>query len=235
MSRTTAKIATVRELTLVLALLSVAFLFGCELGMDSALEECNVTPSSLDFGAVSLGAHSDMSFIIENLGTGSLSGNVTEDSIYYSVFSGGGSFELGEGQSMAVVIRFEPAVGGRHECTVDLGTRCGGVACTGTGGTGPICEVNPQELDFGEIPVGSVFGRSFNIRNVGDGILTGYVTEDSDDFEIVEGAGIFNLARNQALSVGVRFEPTSVGTKTATILTGTDCASVECTGNATLE
>lgn len=162
-----------RSVIVAALLLSVALLAGCELGMESSLPECSVTPSSLSFGAVPLGGDAYLSFHIENLGTGSLAGFVSEDSIYYSIFCGGGSFSLTEEQSLLVRVRFAPTTAGTHACTVDLGSaRCSGVACIGTGGTGPICEVNPDTLDFGNVPVGSFFDRAFNIRNVGDGTLT---------------------------------------------------------------
>jgi hypothetical protein len=224
-------IMTSRRGTIAGLLLTLGLIAGCQLGMESALPDCSVSPSSLDFGAVSLGGDAYRSFSIENLGTGSLNGSVSEDSPYYSIFSGGGDFSLGEGQSLLVRVRFAPTSGGPLTCSVDLGTgRCSSVPCTGIGGTGPICEVNPDSLNFGSVPVGSFFDRGFSIRNIGDGILTGLVSEDDPEYSIVMGAGVFNLAREEVLTVGVRFEPTSVGLKRATILTGTECGTIPCEG-----
>lgn len=206
-------------------------ILGCSLGMEDSLQECSVTPSSLSFGAVSIGANADQSFIIENLGTGPLTGHISEDSIHYSIVVGGGAFSLPSGQMTLVRVRFAPLSAGTKFCEVNLGTgRCSVVACTGSGGTGPICELNPDSLDFGSVSVGSYIDRSFSVRNVGDGTLTGAVSESYPHYSIADGEGPFALTRGQVLLVGVRFEPTTEGTKTAVVQLGVQCASVACEG-----
>jgi hypothetical protein len=204
---------------------------GCEFGMENSVAECSVSVESLDFGTLSVGASADLSFVIRNMGSQALTGSVSENSIDYSVVAGAGDFSLAADQTLLVRVRFTPTSAGVLTCDVDLGTeRCSHVSCTGVGGTGPICEVNPTHLDFEEVSLGSSLSRSFTIRNVGDGTLTGSVSLDRSDYSIIEGEGSFGLGPGHFRNVGIRFEPTSLGLQTVEVLTGTACGSVSCEG-----
>ncbi len=95
---------------------------------------CQVTPTALDFGTVTVGSHEDATFTIENIGTGQLRGSVGETCDHYSIVSGGGSYSLGAGESVTVTVRFEPTSNGTHVCTVATGSSaCGDVNLTGVG------------------------------------------------------------------------------------------------------
>lgn len=211
----------------------VLLVSGCQLAMDSSAPECCVTPEALDFGAVPLGEYADLSFVVENVGAGTLNGSVSESSSDYSVEAGGGSLGLEAGQTRAVTVRFSPSSRGTRTGAVGLGTeRCSDVLCTGIG-TGPLCWVDPTALDFGTVPVGSYSERTFSIRNVGEGDLIGSVGEGYPHYSIPGGAGAFDLVFGQVLTVTVRFEPSSVGPKSAAVGTGTTCGNVACEGVGT--
>ncbi len=95
----------------------------------------------------------------------------------------------------------------------------------------PLCHVSDTSLDFGNVAVGQSSLRSFNVHNLGEGTLSGYVAESCDDYEIVSGAGYFGLAQGQYISVQVRFQPMSAGTHTCVIELGTDdCPEVVAEG-----
>jgi hypothetical protein len=232
MPRTLRRLARIAHAGLAPVLLA-GLLLGCELGTDASDSDCSVTPSSLDFGTVSIGGSADLTFLIENQGIGRLTGFLSEDSIHYSIVSGGEDLSLASGETKLVRVRFEPSSSGTKLATVDMGSgNCASVTCTGLGGTGPICEVNPDSLDFGDVVVGSHFNRSFSVRNVGDGTLTGAIILNDPHYWVTDGEGSFSLTRDQILLVGVRFEPASPGTKTAVILTGVQCGTIPCEGVA---
>lgn len=94
----------------------------------------------------------------------------------------------------------------------------------------PSCAVEPSSIDFGSVQYNSSKDSTFTIKNTGGGTLTGSVTESCLEYSIVSGGGAFSLAAGESVVVTVRFEPTSAGLKNCTILTGTDCANVSCTG-----
>lgn len=105
--------------------------------------------------------------------------------------------------------------------------------CEPLGGSSD-CNIDPTILDFGEVEIdGEYQDRTFSISNIGDETLTGEVAADCDDFIIVEGSGDFSLIPGESKQVTVRFDPSSEGTKTCTIQTGTSCLGVYCSGAGT--
>ncbi|HVP58897.1 MAG TPA: choice-of-anchor D domain-containing protein [bacterium] len=191
---------------------------------------CSIVPSSINFGSVAVGSHADSSFTITNTGGGTLTGTVSETCDHYSILSGGGAFSLGAGESRTVAVRFAPTSAGTKTCNIGAGTTCAAVACTGVGEVAPACEVSSTGLDFGTVGIGSHSDLTFSITNTGGGTLTGTVSESCDHYSLVTGSGAFSLTASQSVTVTVRFAPTSTGTKTCVIHTGTSCDSVPCTG-----
>ena len=70
---------------------------------------CQVSPTSLDFGTLTVGDYLDDTFTITNIGGETLNGSVSESCDHYSIVSGGGAYTLGAGDSVVVTVRFEPA------------------------------------------------------------------------------------------------------------------------------
>jgi hypothetical protein len=205
-------------------------------GVGTPGAECQVTPDTLAFGLVRIGAFEELTLQIENEGVGTLTGNVSEDCRYFSVRSGGGAYSLDVGQKHDVTVRFAPTTIARDTCTIDLGSGlCSGVTCTGRGNTGPECQVILTSLDFGTLDLGSYRDLTFEIRNVGSGTLTGIVSETCSDYSIQSAGGAFALGPVEALNVTVRFAPSTVGNISCTIDTGTGfCSDVSCTGAGVL-
>jgi photosystem II stability/assembly factor-like uncharacterized protein len=65
-----------------------------------------VSPDSLDFGTVTIGGSADKTFSVQNVGGGTLSGSASTTAPF-SIVSGG-SYNLTEGQSQNVTVRFSP-------------------------------------------------------------------------------------------------------------------------------
>jgi len=188
---------------------------------------CFVDPTVLDFGEVVVGESADLTFTIFNIGGGVLSGTVDD----FDIISGGGAYNIGAGGFVDVMVRFSPTVAGAAGCMIATGTECADVSCMGTGvEEQPVCAVEPTTLNFGTIAVGDFLDRAFTITNTGGGILSGMVTEICDDFDIVSGAGPYDLGTGEFVDVVVRFDPTSPGLKECGIETGAECANVHCTG-----
>jgi hypothetical protein len=92
---------------------------------------CWVDPTTLDFGTVPAGVIRDTTFTIENIGGGTLSGNVSESCTDFSL-EGPTSYSLGTGQSKEFTVRFEPVAAGSTYCMIETGEAgCSDVYCTG--------------------------------------------------------------------------------------------------------
>jgi hypothetical protein len=134
------------------------------------------------------------------------------------------------GDSVVVTVRFEPTSLGQHDCTIETGNDlCSDVYCTGAGRSP--CQVSPTSLDFGTIMVGSHLDKSFTVTNIGQGSLTGTISESCNHYSIVSGEGVYILASGEYLTVTVRFEPATPGQHNCTVETGNGlCSDVYCTG-----
>ncbi|UCG50786.1 MAG: choice-of-anchor D domain-containing protein, partial [Candidatus Latescibacterota bacterium] len=167
---------------------------------------CSVDPTTIDFGTVTVGSYKDTTFTIENTGGGTLSGTVSESCPDYDIISGGGPYSLGAGQSVVVTLRFEPQSSGVKPCTVETGDAlCTDVSCTGVGEDPPVCLVDPTNIDFGTVTVGSYKDTTFTIENTGGGTLSGTVSESCPDYDIISGGGPYSLGAGQSVVVTLRF------------------------------
>ena len=111
--------------------------------------DCQVLPTTLAFGSVTVGSTRDLSFTITNNGTTALSGSVSEACAPFSLVAGGGSYTLSAGQSREVTVRFAPTAAGSQACTIETGvTACVDVSCTGTGTEAPA-------VDMVQVPAGT--------------------------------------------------------------------------------
>ncbi len=194
-------------------------------------EVCLVHPDTIDFGGVEMPTAKDTTFTILNNCCESLDGSVSEACPHYDIVSGGGPYALALGESLVVTVRFEPEVAGTHDCTVETGNDlCADVYCTGTGHE-PDCYVYPAYISFGTVPKDSTKDETFTLKNNSGDILAGTVSEVCPHYDIVSGGGPYSLAVGESLVVTVRFEPTSYGTHTCTVETGSgECRDVFCTG-----
>ncbi len=203
--------------------------------------ECEVTPGSLAFGEVAIGSSEELSFTIENTGSGSLTGTVSAPSpsgAGFSVLSGGGAYSLAAGETQIVTVLFEPTEAGAATATIDLGsTACADVTLQGTGTEeSPVCTIAPPALDFGEVTVGANQSLTFTITNDGAGTLSGSVSESCNAFSLTAGGGSFSLAAGESQSVTVRFAPDAEGEFSCAVQTGAgECGELNCSGLAVAE
>ena len=87
----------------------------------------SVTPSSRDFGSVSVGSSMDKTFAVTNAGSGTLTGTADVDSPF--MIAAGNSYSLASGQTHTVIVRFSPKAAQGYTKTVSF---TGGDSATGT-------------------------------------------------------------------------------------------------------
>ena len=93
----------------------------------------------------------------------------------------------------------------------------------------PVLQVTPGSLNFGYVPVGSTKDLTVTVKNAGGATLTGNATTTAP-FSIASD-GSYDLAPDQNKDVTIRYQPTSQGPHTGTVVfTGGDGATVQVTG-----
>jgi hypothetical protein len=92
----------------------------------------------------------------------------------------------------------------------------------------PVMDVSPTALQFGEVETGTAAPLSFTIRNSGEGVLRGTVSEACDRFEITAGAGDYSLASGQTKVVTVQFQTAETGDFSCVVSLGGGFQGVPC-------
>lgn len=222
---------SLRYVRAILPVLSLLLACHCESDPSAPHDPAGqASPSSLAFGEVQVGSSADLTFTLENVGGGTLSGTVSESSADFSVVGEAG-YNLSAGQTATFTIRFAPASAGTKACTIETGSaECPDVSCTGTGTPGPVCQIEPTALDFGQVEVGASADLTFMLQNTGGGTLSGTVSETCGEFSVV-GEAAYSLGMGESATFTISFAPASPGSKTCTVGTGsTVCFDVDCTG-----
>jgi len=94
----------------------------------------------------------------------------------------------------------------------------------------PVCSVNPTNLDFGTVAMGSPTDLHFTIKNTGGGTLSGTLSDTSSVFTLV-GTKTYSLAAGDTADFLVRFTPKTLQATSCTIGTGSAlCGTVSCSG-----
>ncbi len=190
----------------------------------------NIASSSeqIDFGAVSIGGNGSQSTTISNLGSSALS--IASQTI---TGSDAASFtltklcraSLNPGESDNISVRFQPTSAGTKNAQLSIVSNATNaptknIALAGIGGVVAVISSSTLSLDFGSVGAGSASEQSITISNTGLASLTissqRITGSDSSVFTLVKSSTT-TLSPGQSDIVTVRFQPTSIGSKTSTL------------------
>ena len=199
-----------------------------------------VSPGSKNFGTVAVGGTSaTASFTVTNTGstaTGPLDMTITgADAAHFAFAAGGTCFSgatvLVGGASCKVNVRFVPTADGAKSASLALSATPGGSATATLTGTGSLVTsvlvIAPTSMNYGSIPAGSLSARrSFVVANTGSAasgaLQMAFGGADAADFLATEDGtcvfGSLGLLAGAACTVDVRFRPSTVGAKSATLI-----------------
>jgi hypothetical protein len=151
-------------------------------GAGTAAPACQVSPSSLAFGNLNVGACTDtQSFTIANTGGGLLAGTVPAACGPYAVTAGAGAYSLPAGGSRRVSVKFCPVAQGFAECDLPLASNaaCQAVPFYGVG----LCT---NSVNVTSVPAGALIYV--------DGATSGYITPHT--FSLSQGLHTIRVQRN---------------------------------------
>jgi PKD repeat protein len=175
-----------------------------------------VSPSSRNFGSITIGNTSTQSFDVINSGGETLTGTASVTAPF-GVLSGS-PFNVPPFSSASVAVTFTPVTNGTFNRTVVF-TSNGGVssnAVTGIGLTPPQLGVSPTNLSFGTVATGVTAQASFVVSNLGGTTMTGTATVNGTVFTLASGSP-FTVPGFGSTNVVINFRPPTANAFTTNV------------------
>jgi len=194
--------------------------------------DISVNPNAHNFGSVTVGSSASKTFVVTNTGTADLIVNATTitgaNMDQFNINSGGGAFTLAPGLSRNLVVSFNPTSTGSKTASLQISSNDpdenpSNISLSGTGVSAAVPDivVNPTSHDYGPVTVGANASQTFFITNAGTADLlvssTTLLGTNSNQFAITSGGGAFTLAPSLSRNIVVSFNPSSEGSKNATL------------------
>ncbi len=181
-------------------------------GTASAVLETDV--SSLDFGSVPIGTTKALPIRITNAGNETLSiSGITSSSPRFTVDIG--AKDLAPGISFDDTVRFMPTASGPISAELTLTSNAPDspktIPLTGSGLSVVTLSIDPAEIDFGNVLVGTTKDTVVKIMNTGNDTLriTSFV---ADDARFTNATSIKTILPAGAVNFTLRFSPDAAGT-----------------------
>ncbi|MFB6228520.1 MAG: choice-of-anchor D domain-containing protein, partial [Halobacteriales archaeon] len=179
-----------------------------------------VDPNQIDFGEVNVGSTATESVTVANEGNATLNissvGISGADAGVFSVVSEG-SDTVAPGEETTIEVEFAPDSAGDFSAQLDIGSSDTdeSVDLSGTGeARAPSIAVTPDQIDFGEVNVGSTVTESVTVANEGNATLNissvGISGPDTGAFSVVS-EGSDTVAPGEETTIEVEFAPGSEG------------------------
>lgn len=198
-------------------------------GNVTATPKIGVTPASLNFGNVSVGATSSLSLAISNNGTAALTVNsIASSSAAFAAASPAMPFTVQPGALINATIRFAPTTAGAQSGTLTIASNdpassqiTVGVAGVGTSAAAPSINTSLSTIAFGSVTVGASQSQTLTINNIGTATLSvGSISSNNSLF--TANANSVSVAAGASFNLSVQFAPTAAGGQTGTLTLSTN-------------
>ena len=181
----------------------------------SITSQLGVSPSSLNFGAVTVGSNTTASFVLSSIGGGTITNGAASISGGPFTILSGASFDAPGSGTTNVLVRFAPGSPAAFTNNIIFTTANGGTSTNqliGTGLSPAQLAVSPGSIAYGLLAVGSNVQAAFTVTNQGGTSLTsGAAAVDGGPFIVVSGSP-FSLPGFGTTNVVVTFAPTNAST-----------------------
>jgi hypothetical protein len=186
-----------------------------------------LSPASLDFGTVHVGARESLSVSVSNAGSVGVTFLALAASGDYTV-NGGTCPAVGSvlavGATCVLTVTFQPTAAGTRGGMLSLSSDASQVPLTvslsGVGAEGTLT-VTPGALAFGSVDVGFSEQLTVTLLNTGNAAVTGLSGAigggNPGDFAVTVPCPVTTLAPRQSCDEMVTFTPTAVGPRAATL------------------
>ncbi len=190
------------------------------LGGTPATPNITVTPTSLDFGSVTVGQTKDLTVTVSNTGAATLNVTGITGTDVTSIVNP--SFTVAPGSSHDVIWRFAPTSAGAKTGSLTIASNdpvrpSVTVPWIGTAiaSASPQIAVSPSSLDFGSVT--AVQTKTVTVSNTGNATLNVTSLGAGGSFSVVSPAAPFTVAAGSSATVTVRFSPTGASAQSGTL------------------
>ena len=193
-----------------------------------------ITPASLDFGPIGVGAAQELTVTINNTGEGAflVSPVIPDSCSVFTITGGAAPLSVDPGATHTVTVRFSPLEEGvDYPCSLDLGNVLPDVPLSGSGQVSIIDWRAPTSHDFGAVGVGQIANFTFTVSNIGN---TGFqvdpdLADNSQGFWLTSGTSTF-LNPGQVMNLTVRYQPPTAGLHFGVLDLGSTVPAVQLQG-----
>ncbi len=192
-----------------------------EVGIEGAGVKSQVltaSPSSLSFGAVSVGSSASLSVVVSNAHT--WKETITALPVTGSAFSVSGPslpITLASGQSVTLSVSFAPQTAGVVAGNIFLTGDSLNIPLSGTGTAVGQLSIAPGSLGFGNVDVGTSTTQPSSMTATGGSVTVSSATSSNSQFSISGVSLPVTINAGQTISFDVAFAPTKTGADSATL------------------
>jgi Abnormal spindle-like microcephaly-assoc'd, ASPM-SPD-2-Hydin/Transmembrane protein 131-like N-terminal len=174
-----------------------------------------LTPSSISFGNVNVGATASQTVQLSNTGNSSVTiSQVSAAGSGVSVSGISGSVTLNPSQSVPLTVTYKPAASGATAGSITVSNNDGVNAVAAVTGAGVQAglSVTPASAAFGNVVTGVANSQTIKLTNTGNATLTvSQATVTGSGFSIGSLSVPLNIAPSQSASFNVQYAPTAAG------------------------
>jgi Abnormal spindle-like microcephaly-assoc'd, ASPM-SPD-2-Hydin/Protein of unknown function (DUF1573) len=187
----------------------------------------SITPTTVNFGTVNVGATASQSMLIANNGTADLAiSQVSTVGSGFSLSNLSSSTTVPAGQSATFTATFKPASAGSAAGSISIASNApespmtislSGVGESTNQGT-PYISVNPSSVNFGNVIVGNTDSQILTVSNSGTANLTvSSLTPSGSGFSVYGLSFPFTLSPGQNATFTAAFGPASPGGQSGSV------------------
>ena len=182
----------------------------------------SANPSAVSFGSLAVGNSSLISVTLTNTGTGSVAVSSGSASGASFSISGLSAATLNAGQSTSFNVKFAPTVAGAASGSVSIVSNAPGsplaISLSGTATQSqPGLTINPTNVPFGNISVGSNTSQNITLTNSGNAVVNITGAAASGTGFGLSGLGTQSINPGASLTFAATFAPTTAGNVTGSI------------------
>jgi hypothetical protein len=182
------------------------------------------TPSSANFGSVTVGSTNSQTIQLSNTGNGVLT--ITQASVTGSGFSTAGltlPLSLNPGQSTTFNAQFQPAGAGSASGSITIVSNAAGspgvIALSGSGvAATEILTLSTSSMNFGNVNAGSSSTQTETITNAGNSnVQISQIAASGAGYSLSGASAPVTLTPTQSLTFSIIFSPTGVGSQSGSV------------------